>query len=372
MKVVALDARTCVVPYDKQIAMSKRTLRERQYALVRVRTDTGAEGIGFCYGGHKAGHLVTIAIRDLLRDVVLGQDPHQVEALWSAMYQEALLHGRRGIILRAMSAIDIALWDVVAKEAGLPLYQYLGAYRDEVVPAYASGGQYAEGETPEDLARELQICLDMGFRAVKMKVGGLPPAEDATRVRIAREAVGPNVHLFLDANNAWPDAHTAIQAIRHFEEYNPGWMEEPLMPDDIHGHAAVAAAIQMPVAMGEIHATRWEFRQLIEHKAASILQPDVGVCGGITEWRRIAALAAGNNIPVAPHWLAEVHVHLVASIPNAIWTEYDTDLRGGGVGRLFSTRLDIKSGGLALPQRPGLGVELDQAAVKCYSVDSWA
>ena len=371
MKVTAVEACTCVVPLEEGLAIATRALRERHYTLVRVRTDAGSDGIGFCYGGHKAGHIVTLAVRELLRDVVVGRDPHQTEAIWDAMYRESLLHGRRGAVLRAISAVDTALWDAVAREAELPLHRYLGGYREGVVPAYASGGYYSDGKSPEELAGEMQGYLDMGFRAVKIKVGQLPPREDAERVRAAREAVGPDIPLFLDANNAWPDATTAIQAIRAYEEYEPGWIEEPLMPDDIQGHADIAASVLTPVATGEIHATRWEFLQLLQQKAAQVLQPDAGVCGGITEWRRIAATAASYNVAVAPHWLADLHVQLVASTPNATWVEYFTDLSILNLGRLFSSRLEVREGGLALPDGPGLGIELDEAAVERYTVDGW-
>ena len=372
MKVTSVEACTCVVPLDSGVAIATRAVLERHYTLVRIRTDTGTEGIGFCYGGNKGGNLVTLAVRDLLRDVVVGRDPHQVEAIWDAMYREVLLQGRRGAVLRAISAVDIALWDAISKEAGLPLYRYAGGYREGQVPAYASGGYYAEGKGPDDLAREMQSYVEMGFQAVKMKVGRVPPKEDAVWVRVVREAVGPDVPVFLDANNAWPDATTAIQAVRHFEEYDPGWIEEPLMPDDIRGHAEVAAAVRMPVATGEIHATRWDFQELVDKRAAAILQADAGVCGGITEWRKIAAMAASNNISVAPHWLAEVHVHMVGSTPNATWVEYFTDLNVLNIGRLFSTSLELRPGGLALPDAPGLGVELDESAVTRFSLDGWA
>jgi len=372
MKVTSVEACTCVVPLDRAFAMATRSFQERQFTLVRVRTDTGAEGIGFTYSGHKAGHLVTIAVRDLLSDMVVGRDPHQVEAIWDEMYRDTLLHGRRGCVLRAISSVDIALWDAISREAGLPLYRYLGGFLEDMVPAYASGGYYAEGKSPEALGLEMRGYLDMGFRAVKMKLGRLKPEEDAVRVRAAREAVGPDTHLFLDANNAWPDTVTAIQAVRCFEEYNPGWIEEPLMPDDIEGHAMVAAAVRTPVATGEVHATRWDFQQIVRQKAASILQPDVPVCGGITEYRKIAGMAASNNVVVAPHWMPELHVHMVASTPNATWAEYFTDFEMINFGRLLSTRLEVVPGGLALPRGPGIGMELDEAAVDRYSVDGWA
>ena len=372
MKVTSVEAATCVVPLNSGVAISTRAIQERHYTLVRVRTDSGAEGIGFCYGGTRAGQLSTLAVRDLLAPIVLGRDPHQIEAIWDGMFRESLLQGRRGAVLRAISAIDIALWDLVSRDAELPLYQYLGGYADEMVPAYASGGYYAEGKGPDELAHEMESYIDMGFNAAKIKIGRVSTAEDVVRIGAAREALGSDVPLFLDANNAWPDAISAIRAVLAFEEYEPGWVEEPLMPDDIAGHAEVAAAVETPVATGELHATRWEFQQLIEQGAASILQPDAAVCGGITEWRRIAATAAASSLAVAPHWLADLHVHLVASTPNATWVEYFTDFNVLNIGVLFATALEVVPGGLALPQRPGLGVELDEAAVERYSVDGWS
>ncbi len=372
MRITSIDACTCVVPLEKGVAFATRSVLERHYTLVRVRTDTGVEGLGFCYSGNKAGHLSTLAVRDLLRDVAVGRDSHQVEAIWDAMFRESLLQGRRGSVLRAMSALDIALWDANSKAAGLPLHRYMGGHLEDVVPAYASGGYYIDGKTVEDLAEEMEEYVKMGFEAAKIKVGGISTREDAERIRFAREALGADRPLFLDANNTWPDAASAIQAVRVFEEYEPGWIEEPLMPDDVLGHAQIANAVLTPVATGEVHATRWDFAELVRQEAASILQPDAAVCGGVTEWRRIAAMAASNNLPVAPHWLADLHVHLVAATPNATWVEYFPDFTVLNIGRLFSTSLEVRSGGLALPQGPGIGIELDEKAVDRYSVDGWA
>ena len=372
MKVTAVEAATCVVPLERGIAFATRAVAERHYTLVRVRTDTGAEGIGFCYGGTRGGRLATLAVRELLRDLVVGRDPHDVEALWEAMFREALLQGRRGAVVRAISAVDQALWDAVSREAGLPLHRYLGGYRTAMVPAYASGGYYAEGKTPDELADEVRGYVDMGFTAVKIKVGGVSTVEDADRIAAAREAVGPGVELFLDANNAWRDAASAIRAVRAWEEWDPGWIEEPLMPDDVDGHARVAESVATPVATGEIHATRWDFLQLVDRGAADVLQPDAGVCGGVTEWRRIAGLAAAHNLAVAPHWLADLHVHLVAATPNAAWVEYFTDFNVLNLGRLFSTALEVVPGGVALPSGPGLGITLDDGAVSRYSIDGWS
>ena len=371
MPVTELTATTVVVPLEQETAIARRAIQERHYTIVRARDDRGREGIGFCYGGSFAGHIVTVAVRDLLRDIVVGRDPHQVEAIWDDMFHETLLQGRRGAVMRAISIVDTALWDLMAQEAGLPLYSLLGACHEDTVPCYASGGYFVPGKTVADLADEVRGFVDDGFTAVKIKVGRTDLREDIERVRAARQAIGPDVPLLLDANNAWRDAPSAIKATRAFEECVIDWMEEPVMPDEIEASAAVARAVDVPIATGEIEATRWGFQAIIQAGAASILQPDACVCGGVTEWRRIAALAAGRGIPVAPHWFADLHVHMVASAPNAMWVEYFPDTSVLNFMRVLKSSLKVRGGRLVLPKKPGLGVELDHAAVDCYSVDGW-
>ena len=371
MKIVDLQACTANIPLEKPPTFATRRVEERQFTLVRVRRQDGVEGLGYCYVGHKAGHLATLAVRELLRDVVVGQDSNQVEQIWDAMYREALLHGRGGLIPRAISAIDNALWDANARAAGLPLYKYLGGFREGTVPTYASGGYYYANSTPSDLAREVEGYVEMGFRAVKVKVGRLSPGEDAKRLEAARSAIGPDVALLLDANNAWNDAATAIRAIRMYEPYDPGWIEEPTLPDEVDVSAAIAASVNTPVATGEIKNGRWGFKRLLDKKAASILQPDLGVCGGVTEFRKIANLAAGYGVPVAPHSRQESHIHLVASTPNAIWLEYFPDDSITNIAKVFLTRLVVKDGEAVIPDRPGFGIELDEKALAKYSVDGW-
>lgn len=371
MTVKSVLASTVVVPLDASTAISTRAIQNREYTLIKVTSKSGVEGLGFCYGGSRAGHLSTLAARDLLRDHVIGRDPRDVDEIWDAMFRDSLLHGRRGSVLRAISAIDIALWDLMGKEAGLPLYSLLGAREIETVPAYASGGYYKDGMAPEHLADEVRGYVNKGFKAVKIKVGRLSADEDALRIKACREAIGSGVPLFLDANNAWNNASEAIKAIHRYEEYEPGWIEEPLMPDEIEASAEVAAAVRIPVATGEIEATRWGFQELIRHQAASILQPDAAVCGGITEWRKIASLAAANGISVAPHWFADLHVHLVAATPNATWVEFFPDSTILNFMRLLKSSLKLRDGELVLPKSPGLGIELDEKVVERYSVDGW-
>jgi D-arabinonate dehydratase len=299
---------------------------------------------------------------------VVGEDVHAVERLWKTMFESTILIGRRGAVLRAMSAIDLALWDLIATSAGQPLYRLLGGFRD-VVPAYASGGYYREGKELDGLAAEMSRYVAMGFTSVKIKIGRLDTKADAERVRVARETLGPDVRLALDANNAWPDAASAIGAIRAFEPFDVWWIEEPVMPDNIAASADVASATDIPVATGELESTRWGFRQLLDARAAAILQPDATVCGGVTEWMRIAHMAAGEDVPIAPHWMANVHVQLVAAVPNGLTVEYfvlDEDVLN--FERIVSEPLVPRDGMIPVPQRPGHGIVLDEGAVARFRV----
>ena len=371
MRVIKLEANVVVVPLLKPISFATRVVTERHYLLVRILTECGAEGIGFSYIGNKGGELGLLAVRDLLKEHVLGEACTQVEKIWENMFKDSLLHGRKGVVMRAISAIDIALWDVSAKLTGLPLYRYLGGDKDVTIPAYASGGYYSDGKSVSDLEKEVGAYVDMGFSAVKIKVGRLSVEEDSERIDAVRSVIGQDAFLFLDVNNAWSDVPNAINTIRKWEKFNPGWVEEPVMPDDINASAQIADAVQIPIATGEIENGRWSFKEILDKKAASILQTDAGVCGGITEWKRIAHMADGYGISISPHWLADLHVHLVASTPNATWIEYFTDTSILNIMELFSTNLELQAGKLVLPDRPGIGIELDRSMVDKYSVSGW-
>ncbi|MFQ5995695.1 MAG: mandelate racemase/muconate lactonizing enzyme family protein [Acidiferrobacterales bacterium] len=368
------SVRSCTVrvPLARATAFATRNVLARDYTLVEIGTDDGCTGVGFCYAGSKAGTLATYAVRELLAPVLTKQDPFQVEGLWQAMYQEALLQGRVGAVMRAISALDIALWDRNARAVGLPLHKYLGAYATDTVPAYASGGYYLDDKTPEMLGEELAGYVVEGFRAVKMKVGRLGLREEEGRIAAARAAIGNDVLLMLDANNAWPDLVTALEYMRVFEKYDPYWIEEPFSPDDVDNHARLAERTHIPVATGEIEAGRWRFKELLEKEAATILQTDAAVCGGITEFRRIAATAASFGATLCPHWFHDLHIHLVASTPNATFVEYFPDDQVLNFRRLIDSQLEVKGGELVLPSGSGLGFSFDRQAVDAYAIDSWS
>ncbi len=354
------------VPLDNAVTFSTRTVTAREYCLVKVRSVDGVEGIGYCYAVNTSGRLLAVAVTDLLGARVVGQESLRVEGLWQEMYAEALLQGRVGAVMRALSAIDIAIWDLNARTAKLPLYRYLGAVVDDRVPAYASGGYYLPGKTPQKLGEELAGYVKDGFKAVKMKTGRLSPREEEDRIRAAREAIGPDVLLMLDANNAWHDLPTALRYMNRFEPYDPYWIEEPFSPDDIDNHAKLAQRTSVTVATGEIEAGRWRFREMLEKQAAEILQTDATVCGGVSEWRRVAATAASYGVTVSPHAWHDVHVHLAASAPNARHVEFMPDDHIVNFRRLIDRQLVAKDGDLLLPQTPGLGWNFDAEAVRKY------
>jgi L-alanine-DL-glutamate epimerase-like enolase superfamily enzyme len=359
------------VPLDNPTSFSTRHVTARDYTLVRILGEDGVEGIGFCYAGSSSGDIVTTAVRELLAPLLVGQDPYWVEGLWQEMYQEALLHGRVGSVMRAISALDIALWDRNARAVNLPLHKYLGAFYEDTVPAYASGGYYLEGKSPEMLGEEMAYYVDMGFKAVKMKVGRLDPRSEEKRVAAARDAVGSEVLLMLDVNNAWSDLPMALRFVKRIEKYDPYWIEEPFSPDDIENHARLAERTSVLVTTGEIEAGRWRHKELLDKGAAAILQTDAAVCGGITEFRRIVATAASYGIPVAPHWFHDLHVHLVAAAPNGRFVEYFPDDQVLNFRRLIDRQLEVRDGELVLPKLPGLGFNFDQEAVAKFAQDAW-
>lgn len=362
----SIEVCAAAVPLERVTSFATRTVAVRHYGLVKVRSTDGVEGIGFCYVGSAAGGLLSAAVEQLLAPLLIGKDSYASEGLWQAMYNEALLQGRAGTVMRAISILDTALWDLNARTHGLPLHKYLGANQLDTVPAYASGGYYMEGKTPGHLGEEMAAYVEAGFRAVKMKCGRLSPREEEARVRAAREAIGPDVELMLDINNGWTDVPQALQYLNRLEPYDPYFVEEPFSPDDIDNHARLAVATRIPVVTGEIGYGRWYHKALLEAGAAAILQTDAAVCGGISEWRRIAATAASHGVQMCPHWFHDLHAPLVAATPNARYVEFFPDDQVLNFRRLVDTQLTQRDGRVILHQTPGLGFGFDEREVTKY------
>jgi L-alanine-DL-glutamate epimerase-like enolase superfamily enzyme len=277
------------------------------------------------------------------------------------------LVGRRGTETRVISGIDIAIWDLVGKITGQPVYKLLGGFADRI-DVYIAGGYYEEGKGLRELAQEMESNLELGARAVKMKIGGESTSVDVERVRTVREAIGPDIKLMVDANNAYRH-HEAITIAKRMEEFDIYWFEEPCGADDYDGHARVVAATSIPIAAGENEYTRYGFRDLIQHRAASILQPDANILGGVTEFRKVADLAAAHDLAVSPHGSQDVHIHLVAAIPTGLILEFYRDTVDPMWDQKFKETLRLDGDGmLAPPDRPGFGIEPNCEALERYRI----
>ena len=364
MKITDVQAILISIPLKKPTSTSSKTMTAREYVVTRVRTDEGITGSAYTVGGS----VVVTAVNDTLKPLVMGSDPFDTERLWDKMFRTTLTLGRKGAVIRGLSTIDIALWDIKGRALNMPLYKLLGAYTDRV-PIYSSGGYYRQGESFQQMADEMAGIVERGFRSIKIKVGALSFKEEVERLRTLRRTVGDDVEIMVDANCSWNDITYARKIMRAFEEYKIGWFEEPVRPDNFRGSAELAAMFETPIATGEQECTRWGFRDLIEHRAADILQPDVAVVGGVTEWMKVAALASAYDLPVASHYFHDIHVHLMAAIPNALMAEYfPLDLDIMVFDAVVKEPLKPEKGYLPVPQRPGLGMELIEEKLERYRI----
>lgn len=389
---IITDVTTIKLRYEMPIPMADAIhyMPARPLLLVQVHTDEGIVGMGesAAYSGSLES-MESLILHDL-RHTIRGQDPFKVEKLWQMMALRAHQRGRRGMLMMAISGIDTALWDIIGQAVRTPLYRLLGAYREKL-DAYASAGFYAANKDATALAEEVAGYVERGFRYVKIKVGRNPelltnplhemPAadyatatleEDIERVAAVRTAIGPKVKLAIDANNAWTPS-VALKFMRAVEQFNIHWLEEPVATEDLDGSAALAQQLDTPVAGYETETGLPGFRELITRRAVDIVQPDVIWTGGITECRKVAALAQAYSLPVIPHVFSSglamiANMHLIASLSNAGLLECDQNvnpLRSA----LFNESLEIdRNGQIMLPDRPGLGVTLNQATVAKYQV----
>jgi L-alanine-DL-glutamate epimerase-like enolase superfamily enzyme len=361
MKIVDITTESYSWPRPKPITNGKHTYTHSGLGLVKIATDEGITGIGL---GSTGG--IGKAIIEHLTPLLLGEDPIDVERLWHKMWVPKLT-GRRGLSTRAISALDIGLWDIRAKAAGLPLYKLLGGYRNRV-PAYIAGGYYVEGKGLRELAAEVSEYVSWGARAVKIKVGALPLCQDAERVKAVRKAIGPEVKLLLDANCAYR-YYEAVQFASRVQECDPFWFEEPVAPDDYEGFRKLAAKTTIPLAAGENEYTRYGFRDLIATDAVPILNADAKVLGGVTEFIKVAALAQAYDLDIAPHGSQDVHVHLVAAIANGLILEFYPKQFDPMWGQIYRHTLQLNDDGtVSPPDVPGIGVDPNYEALAPYRV----
>ncbi|WP_051534121.1 mandelate racemase/muconate lactonizing enzyme family protein [Desulfitibacter alkalitolerans] len=373
MKIVDVRTTELFYPFRENVHDAARQISGRDVLLVEIITDEGVNGIGFLTGlGVAHGSeipVINTIIHKGLKPMVLDQDPFTIEKLWQKMYLGTTRYGRKGAAVRAISGIDMALWDLVGKTTNTPVYKLLGGYADKI-KVYASGGFYTDRNDPAELVEEMLSYLNRGFNAVKMKVGR-DLKKDIQRVKIVREAVGSDIDLLVDANEAW-DVGTSLKFIKGVEDYNIFWLEEPLAPDDIDGLVQLTQRSSIPIAAGENEYTRYGFKDLISRSAVSVVQPDVTRVGGISEWMKVASMASAWNMPCVTHAVQEVHISLVTAISNAPMMEYFT--REHYLQTFLSDLFiepslnEITDGYVKAPQKPGLGLEVDWELANKFKV----
>ncbi|MEV7607454.1 mandelate racemase/muconate lactonizing enzyme family protein [Paenarthrobacter sp. NPDC089322] len=331
----------------------QKPMTEVVFLFAEITTEQGHSGIGFSYS-KRAGGPAQYAHAKEVAEGIIGEDPNDIGKIYTKLLWAGASVGRSGVATQALAAIDIALYDLKAKRAGLPLAKLLGSYRDSVQTYNTSGG-FLNATLDEVKARATQSIED-GIGGIKIKVGLPDSKEDLRRVAGIREHIGWDVPLMVDANQQW-DRATALRMGRQLEEFNLIWIEEPLDAYDFEGHAHLAQVLDTPIATGEMLASVAEHKGLINANSCDIIQPDAPRVGGITQFLRLAALADERGLGLAPHFAMEIHLHLAAAYPREPWVEHFDWL-----DPLFEERLETKNGRMIVPDRPGLGVTLSEQA----------
>lgn len=362
MRITKVHAELYRIPVHREMHDAIRHFSTMDVIFAHIETNEGVTGYGFTYsiiphGAREICSIINNSFDELIRDM----DPRDHERVWDRMWRSVDWIGRGGVAVLAVAAVDIGIWDLKSKMAAIPLYRILGGHHDRV-PVYNTDGGWLN-HSVEQLVEETRKIVESGFRGTKIKVGKEDPAEDTERIAAVREALGPHRNLMVDANERFTSAE-AIKRARMWEPYNLFWFEEPLPAEDLLGHANLRAHTSIPIALGESLFSRYQFRDYIATGGASILQPDACRCGGITEWLKIAHMADCHNMQVSPHFVMELHLPLVAAIPNGLFVEYIPSLN-----RVLTKPLDLVDGHFAPSEEPGLGIAFDWDRMQEFRAD---
>lgn len=360
------------IPQGEEFGNSTRWNTAKNTVLVQIDTDEGITGYGEADAAGGPAEVTAFIINHEIGPYVIGQDPLCVDAIFEDVYQKSMIHGRRGVILHAISGIDCALWDVIGKATGQPVYKLLGGARKKVL-AYHSGGFYRKNVSDDWYAEEARRGYENGYRAFKMKIGRYSMERDAERVRLVREAIGSESKLMVDVNSNY-SVRQAIQMGRLLEPYDLLFMEEPVSADDPEGSARVAANIPMPLAGYETEYTRYGFRRLIDCGAMDIVQVDPTRSGGLTECRKIAAYASAHKLPITSHIFAGgltfmAGLHFSCGVDNGFLLECEANPNPLRSEMFTDYRLKLDENGcVSVPEGPGFGVTVDFDALEAYRV----
>jgi len=392
MRITRISTTYLEYPLSQPMYDATHFIASRGALLVSVETDAGIVGTGeaACFGG--GWRAVKVEVEEVIAPIACGRDPLKREQIWETVYRITSQHSRRGVGMMALSGVDIALWDIAGKVAGLPLHKLLGGFEDSV-PAYASCGFYQEGKGPSQLVEEIDDALRQGFRAVKVKIGrnAFPSVarysnegsdgecrvsieEDLKRIDAVRKHVGTGFPFMIDANGSW-DPGLARSLARAYAESNPFFLEEPVSIDNASVGGSISRDVGVPVAGYETEFTRYGFRDLVAMQAVDFVQPDLTWAGGLSEVLRIAALAEMYGLPLVPHCFSSAiclaaTAHLLAGRGIGKFLEFDVTpnaLRSS----LLKEPLEVSADGrVYLSDRPGLGIELRRETLEKYAVSS--
>lgn len=349
-------------------------ITQRKTVLIKISTDEGIYGVGEIGEHDCIPQSVKKIIEEQFAPMLIGEDPFNIEKLWYKMYMRSSHWGRKGVVISIISGIDIALWDLVAKCLNKPLYKLIGGACRDLVRVYASAGM----EKPiKEIINEIGGYINKGYTAVKIRIG-LNFKRDYEVIKEIRKSFGYDIDLMVDAgqgyaDNPWTD-FLAIQVAKKIEKFDLFWLEEPLHPDNIDGYRRLCNSTDIPIATGENEYTIFGFKDLIYPRAADILQPDVTRAGGISECKKIAAMAAAFQLPLAPHTFGSgvtfmANFHFIASTANILIMEYDNTanpLRD----LLIKDTVEVKNGFISLPTKPGLGIEIDDDIEKKFPFEN--
>ncbi|MFT5609279.1 MAG: L-alanine-DL-glutamate epimerase-like enolase superfamily enzyme [Parvicella sp.] len=362
MKIAQLNTQLIELPLDKPIGTAIHSIHSVGCVLVSLVSDEGLVGEGYLF---TINAVRLKAFDETVRSfapLVEGQDAEFIEAIWQNIWQSCNPIGQKGMTIGALSAIDTALWDLHGKALNKPLHRLFGACRSRI-KTYASGGLWLS-QSIDELTAEAQLFIAQGFKSMKLRLGSLDWRDDVQRAAKLREAVGPEIEILSDANQSL-NAKQAIRLGRALEALDIGWLEEPTPAHDLVGHAEVRAKLDMPIASGETEYTRFGMRDMINAKACDILMPDLQRMGGLTEFRKVAALAASYDMPISSHIFTEHSLSIAGSAPNCISVEHMP-----WFAELFNEEMELIDGELVIPERPGCGFTFNPAAISKYRLSS--
>lgn len=359
MRIARVDVHACRLPPASPWEDATNRVQGLEFIFVEIETDSGLKGSGISYTVDIGGTVIATLIEDYLAPLVIGMDARNFEAIWTKLNRQSRRLGL-GVNSMAIAAIDIAVWDLIGKHRGEPLYRLLGGAR-ESIQAYISEINLGASDTIGDLVRRVDDYKAQGYRAVKIKIGHDDAEYDIERIAAVKERLGRGAKLFVDLNQKW-NAAEAIQKASRLDAFDLGWIEEPMLYQDIDGHARLRRAIRTPVALGESLYSRQQFQAYLAADAVDIVQADIAFVGGVTEWLKIAHLANGYGRVVAPHYMMELSLSLLCGVQNAFMLE---NVVGGGLYELglIRNRIAPVDGVAAPPQTPGHGLDIDWDAV---------